>query len=368
MRKTLRLFLVVVVIVAGLAGGCSSSNQPSNQPAMQKVRIGVSPFQDTLVPTVGYEKGWYNEEGIDAQFSLLGWTEVMQALSAGHVDVAVNNIYAVIADHQQDPNLVFYYGLNPFDNGAALMIRPNGGIRPLAEMLKTYSDRPTAIKMTAMQLKGKTIITTGGTDMEQSVLTAARKADLYPNKDFKILNLDSDEGLAAFLRGDGDAYLGGIPQRTTAGNRGMVEMLTGADLGPPPINGLVTTRAYARDHQDELLKILHVWFRIVNYINNNLDEGANIIVKQMNAAGSDFTVADFKKFWNNYESYPASPAEVQRVMLDPNGRNYWKAQWDDCNLYLKEVLGKIKDPVPPEGIFLMEQAHSAYINKYGEGP
>jgi len=357
-------FIAISVGCTGFFLACRPT-APSPQTTLTKVRFGISPFQDTLVPIVGQGKNWYIDEGLDVEFSFLGWTEVMEALSAGHVDVAVNNIYAVVADHPQNPNLIYYYGFNPFDRGAALMIRPDGRMKTIDQIMKEYPDRATAIRMTALQLKNKTVITTGNSDMEQSVMAAARKAGLVPQKDFKIIDLDPDNGLAAFIRGEGDAYLGGVPQRTEAEKRGMLEMLTGLDLGPPPINGLVTTKQYAEAHQDELLRILHVWFKTVNYIDSNLDDGASIIVKQMRANGSDFTNEDFKKYWNNYESYPSSPQEVQQLILDPNGKNYWKAQWDDCNFYLQDITGRITQPVKAEDAFWMERAQKAYTDKYG---
>lgn len=362
--------LLLFAISVGFLIGCNpTSPQSNNQSTPQtsaKVRFAVSPFQDTLVPIVGREKGWYREEGLDVDFSVLGWTEVMEALSAGSVDVAINNISSVVATHQQNPNIIYYYGLNPFDNGFALMIRSDGKLKTLQQMMQQYPDRETAIKMTAAQLKGKTVVTTGKTDMEQGVAAAARKGELDFKKDIKILDLNPDEGLTAFLRGEGDAYIGGIPQRTKAGKEGMIEMLTGADLGPPPINGLVTTKQYAEAHQSELLKILRVWFKTVKYINSNMDDGGAIITKEMNSyAGGNFTVEDFKKFWNNYESYPASPKEIQQIILDPKGKNYWQARFNDCNTYFHEITGTIKQPVKAEDAFWMEKVQKAYIEKYG---
>jgi len=147
----------------------------------------------------------------------------------------------------------------------------------------------------------------------------------------------------------------------------MLEMLTGADLGPPPINGLVTTKEYASKHQEVLLKLLHVWFKTINYMNQNMDDGAAVLIKDLNSrTGAQFTLEDFKKFWNNYEHYPASPHEVQELILDPKGRNYWKARWDDCNNYFLEVTHVISKRVDPEDGFWMLKAQTAYVAKYGE--
>jgi len=369
MRKRTLLVLALGLIVIGIiaTGLVINRNQGFNRKVLQtKVRFGVSPFQDTLLPIVGREKGWYREEGLDVEFKVLGWTEVQEALSAGAVDVAINNISSVIATHERNPQIVYWYGFNPFDNGFALMIRPNGNIKTLQEIEKGLNDHDLAVRITAAQLKGKKVITTSKTDMEQGVAAAARRGGLNFLKDIHIIDLNPDEGLAAFLRGEGDAYIGGIPQRTRASKEGMVEMLTGADLGPPPINGIVTTRDFALKHQDVLLKLLRVWFKTIKFINKDMKDGSNIISKELNSyTGAQFTFEDFRKFWNNYEHFPESPHEVQSLILDPKGRNYWKSRWDDCNLYFHEITHTIAKPVNPDDAFMMLQAQKAYVAEYG---
>jgi len=360
------LLVLLVSITIGTVAYWSMRPHPAYAVAPTSIRIGISPFQDTLLPVVGEKKGWYRKEGLNAEIRILGWTEVMEALSAGHVDVAINNISSVVATHERNPEIVYWYGLNPFDDGFALMIRPNGKLKTLAQFAAGVSDRREAVRLAAAQLKGKTVITTGKTDMEQGVAAAARQGGLDFKRDIRIIDLNPDEGLAAFLGGEGDAFIGGIPQRTRASKEGMLEMLTGADLGPPPINGFVTTKRFAHEHQDALLKLLRVWFRTVNHINVHMEDGAGIIIATLNAqSGADFTLEDFRKFWNKYEHYPASPREVQRVILDPTGRNYWRKVWDDCNNYFFEITNTITRPVDPKDAFLMEEAQRAYVAKYG---
>jgi ABC-type nitrate/sulfonate/bicarbonate transport system substrate-binding protein len=330
------------------------------------VRFGISPYQDTLLPIIGEEKHWYAGEGLGVQFKYLGWTEVMEALSSGQVDVALGNMSLVISTHERNPELIYVYALNPFDDGFALMVRPRGPLKALSVVLQQYPDRAAAVRATAAQLKGKTVITTGNTDMEQGVAAAALRGGLDFRKDVHIIDLNPDEGLAAFLRGEGDAYIGGIPQRTRAAKEGMTEMLTGADLGPPPINGLVSTRTYAAAHQGEILKILKVWFRSVRYVDQNRADGAGIIIGKLNAmSAASFTIADFNRFWNISEHFPASPKEVASMILEPSGRDYWAASWDNCNHYFLDISKTIKKPVPAEGVFIMPDIQAAYLSRYG---
>jgi len=336
-----------------------------------KVVFGISPFQDTYMPILGNIKGWYKEEGIDVEFKVLGWTEVQEALSSGasdKIDLGINNITSIITTHEKNPDLVYYYGFNTFDNGFALMIRPESKLKPLQYFLDKGQSLEEAIKNTGAQLKGMSIITTSNTDMEQGVAALARKGGLDFMQDVKIINLNPDEGLASFLTGTGDAFIGGIPQRTKAGKEGMIEMITGSNLGPPPINGIVTTKQFALENPETLSKILKVWFKIVNYTNANLDEVSEIMAKELNKnTASGFTSEDFKKFWNVYEHYPSSPEDVQKEILDSNGQNYWKKHWDDCNYYFYNIKKSMPAPVNPEDAFYMEKAQKDLIQYLQNG-
>lgn len=359
-KLTRSRFLLLMVLVAALGLGgriaCTDSDEPGGE-GLTKVRLAVSPFQDTLLPIVGKELGWYEEAGLDVDIVILGWTEVQEAIAAKSVDVGINNISSVIATHHNAPELVYAYGMNTFDNGFALMVRPDGPFKTLEQLERELGDREAAIRAAAAQLKGKAVVTTSGTDMEQGVAAAARRGGL-DFSEVRILNLAPDEGLAAFLAGSGDAYIGGVPQRTRAGKEGMLELLSGADFGPPPINGFVTTASYFDSNKETLVSLLNIWFRTVAYIDSREGEpgrtGAEIIIKALNEnSGASFTLEDFWLFWNKLEHYPPTPAAVHAEILSEDGSNYWKRRWDDCNSYFHDVVHRIPEKVTPEGVFRM---------------
>lgn len=338
---------------------------PAAKPALVKIVYGISPFQDTYLPALGKDMGWYEEEGLDVEFKILGWTEVQEALAAGEVDVAVNNISSVISVYEKWPQFVYYYGFNIFDAGAALMGKPE--FKSAEEFAAEGMDQKAAVKAAVEQMRGKTVVTTGNTDMEQAVLGAAYRNGLDYTKDFKVVDMNPDEGLAAFLSGTGDFYLGGIPQRTRATKEGYKPIIIGAQLAPPPLNGIITTKDYAAKNEEALLKIIKVWFRIVNYVQNNTDEAGDKVITTLNQqTGANMTVDDFKTFWQNYEHYPLSAAQVQQDILDPSGYSYWKARFDDCNWYFYDVKKSIAAPVKAEDAMMLEQVQKAYVAKYGD--
>ena len=355
--KQARGILIVLLLAVFAVGGVQAQDE------MVSVRYGVSPFQDTLLPILGQEFGWYAEEGLDVEFVILGWTEVQEALAAGEVDVAINNISSVIATFDAF-QFVYAYGFNIFDAGAALMARPE--FKSVEEFEEEGLEREDAVVAALQQMQGHTVVTTGNTDMGQAVVGSAARVGLDPDMDITIVDLNPDEGLAAFLSGTGDFYLGGIPQRTRATAEGFKPVVVGADLAPPPLNGIITTPDYAAENQETILKLLNVWFRIVNFVEENTDEGAAIILDVLNAqTGANMSVEGFKEFWQGYEHYPLNPGEIERDILSEDGYSYWRARWDDTNDYFVNVSGVIMEPVPTEGVFLMEEIHAAYVEMYG---
>ncbi len=357
MKNRTAIVGLVLLALVGIATAYLFLGKQPNDP--ERIVVGVSPFQDTILPIVGEELGFYEEEGLIVEFRVLGWTEVLEALSAPEgtgVDVAIYNICGVVGGHQNNPNLVYAYGTNPFDKGAALLVRPDENFLTIDQYLAQGLDRENAVSSAVRQLRGRKIITTSNTDMEQNVWSAITRAGLDFERDVEIVNLPPEEGLAAFLSGEGDAYLGGVPQRFAAVREGMLELVSGTDLGPAPINGFVTTQSFADGNSEKLVKMLRVWFRIVQHTNENIDETANIVSARLNAeVPGSFSPDDFKNAWNVIESFPPSPDAVQSDILDPSGPNYWRSRWNACNDYFVNVSRSMESPVQPEGVFRMQE-------------
>jgi ABC-type nitrate/sulfonate/bicarbonate transport system substrate-binding protein len=330
-----------------------------------KVTIGLSPFQDTLLPIIGKEKGWFEKEGLAVEFKTLAWNSIMPAVASNGIDVAVYNTTGVVSVYNKQPDLIFWYPWNIFAKGAALMGRPNIGLKTVNDFEKEGMAHPDAVKATVQQLKAKTFVTTMGSDMGKAVVEATHNNGLDRN-DFKIIDMDPDQGLAAFISGTGDAYLGGIPQRTRLTKEGYLTLLTGPDVAPVPLNGWVTTKGFAEKNPGALLKLQHVMFKIIRYTNANQDEIAKFITDRLNSeTGAKMTVEDFKKFWNDIEAYPKNPKEVQKDILAESGYAHWKRTWDNDNYYFVDVDKLIPAKVPYDA-FWGDKIQEQYIAKYGD--
>src|SRR5262245_58604352 len=113
-KLTYQLVFLVIALLA-LAGCSGTTLQPSVPPAVQtvaptaqqpgpttaaelvKIRLGISPFQDTMLPTIGVDKGWFKDEGLDVSLTTLAWNDVMTAFASKSVDAAINNTSGVIS-------------------------------------------------------------------------------------------------------------------------------------------------------------------------------------------------------------------------------------------------------------------------------
>ena len=359
------LGMVALLGMVLVAGSCGHKTQNS---AVQTVRFAVPASLDSLVVTFAQEKGWYREEGLNLQFTMVPPDKVQEALASGSVDVAWSTTTDTMIASVNNPNVVFIYPWNTFDKGFALIARPVGPFESVEELNKTIPSYVDAVRAAAAQLRDKTVVTTANTDMEHAVASAAERGELI-FKNVRIINLPPDKGLAAFLSGTGDAYMGGLPQRTRAVKEGMVEIISGFDIGPAPINGLVTSRAYLRDHEDVILKILKVWFRTATYTNSHTDEVGTYIAAELNRqGGAHYDVADFSRDWNGLEHFVDSPQYAQQEIFETKGANYWRRRWDDDNAYLFRIKKSVPYPVSSDGIFLADTMQIKFLRRYGKGP
>ncbi len=342
------------------AGGANAEN------AGGKITLGISPFQDTLLPLVAERKGWFEEANLDVELKTLGWEAIMPAVASGAVDVAINNTTGVISVANREPNVIYWYGWNPFTEGAALIGSKDGDLKTVEQLQKQGLSEKEAVDQALKQLRGKTIVTTLSSDMGKAVNSALESVGMN-REDVKLVDLNPDQGLAAFLAGrTGDAYLGGVPQRTKAVKEGFPIIASGPQLAPPPINGFVTTKSFAQANEEQMLTLMNVMFKTIQHCNKNTDDCADIIVGELNkTTGGGLTNADFKAFWQKIENYAANPQEVQRAILDPSGYAYWKKTWDGDNEYLVEQEKTIPSPVSAEDHFWGERVQKAYKERYG---
>jgi ABC-type nitrate/sulfonate/bicarbonate transport system substrate-binding protein len=312
----------------------SPTSVPSN---MTKVVYGISPYQDTMIPVLAEKKGWYAQEGLDVEIKILPWGEVMSALASGAIDVALqnfNSFEATAPNINQGGGDVIYYAPFYVFKGAAIMVRP-GEFATFQEMKSQLVDSDEALVKTVQQLKGKTIFLTKGTEMEEIVTKAIEKAGLS-SSDVTIIHAQPEDSLAAFLQGEGDGFSAGVTEHLKAHKEiGAVPLVTAGDLGIVVIDGLVTRKSFAEAHPEALQKLKNLWFQSISYIDRNFDDGAGIVIQELNENGSyTFDMNDYRYTWEYTQFFPKTEEEAHQSFLDEQSPFYWQKTWDAINSFL----------------------------------
>lgn len=363
---TVGLTLTLAASAAACAspGGGTTNAVSDSCKTSTKISIATTPYQDSLLMTLGTKLGWYAKECLQVSFTNVDFSTTMSTLASGTTDVAWYNTTGVVSTYNRDPDLVYVYPWDIFDEGAAMMARPSVGLTTFDDFVKQGMSDDDATKAVFQELKGKNVITTLGSDTGAALQMALRRQGL-PEDWVKITDLSQDQGLTLFLRGTGDVYLGGIPQRQTLVKKDYDTLIAGADLAPPPLNGFVTTKKFYDANQEAMLKLQHVTFEAIRYAQENTPEVAKYVADTFNKqTGGTMTADDFTSFFQQYEHYPLNAGEAQKDIFSADGYAYWKNIWDQDNEYLHDVTKAIPETVPTSA-FLGEEFQKAYVDKYG---
>jgi len=374
MKSRIALVVSALAVTTVLAAcGSSSKNSSSTGGAdssaaacakTTSISIATTPYQDSLIMTLGNKLGWYAKACLKVSFTNVDFTNEMSTVVSGTTNVAWYNTTGVVSTYHQDNSLVYVYPWDIFDQGAAMMARPSANLTTYDEFVKQGKTSDDAVAAVIDELHGKTVITTIGSDTGEDLVMALRRQN-KPQDWVKIINLGQDQGLATFLRGTGDAYIGGIPQRQTLVSKNYDTLLAGSNLTPAPLNGFVTKRSFYDANKDALLSLMQVTFMAVRYTEAHLDEVAAYVSKTFNAqTGGTLSADDFKTFWQKYEHYPVNAGDAQKLIFTQGGIGYWKAIWQQDNDYLYTVTKAIPASVP-ESAFLGEEFQKDYVAKFG---
>lgn len=332
--------------------------------SMTSISIATSPYEDSLLMSVGQQLGWYKQNCLNVTFKNVSYSSIMQALAAGSTNVAWYTTSGVAATYHLDKGLVYYYPWDIVAQGNALMGRPNDGLKTEAQFVKQGMSTSKAIAAVIKELHNKDVITTKD-NVREELLVAALHRQGKPLSWIKETNLDAASGLAAFLRGTGDAYISGIPQRQTLIDHGYKVLLAGPDLAPAALNGFLTTKTFYKQHEQALLALQHVMFMTMRFTDKHKQQVAKYIASTYDhATGSNVTPAQFLQDYQGLELYPRTAAETAKLTLRKGSKYDWRAEWQLDNTYLYKLAHSIPSAVPTSS-FLGMQFQAAYAKKYG---
>lgn len=315
---------VPVVAAESTAVPVAATAETPKQPEMITVRFGNLPYLDYGPWIVAEKMGYLEDQGIKIETTIFEVEQpLIEAMLGGSIDVAAGADSPFILLAPQAKDKLKMVSVHSLFTGYSIMGRPND-VTTYDQFIAEGKTQEEALAAAGMQLKGKTIILPGGASFYPVLDTALGYAGLT-QADVQIIDMDPVEGAAAFLQGTGDFYSDGLPSRFRLEKEGMVNMLTGVQMGGGAMDtaGLYVTADFYEKNPEVVYGFLKAWYKAVDYIKTNPDEAIAMMIDWINEqSGAGMTVEDGKRFLTDLVLFPTYD-EVGEWFFTESSPYYW---------------------------------------------
>ncbi len=357
MKRLGRVLICLVLVSAMSLSGCSQStgkteSQDSSKGEIPKVKLkfATEPYPDHTVPYIGIEQKFFEDVGIELEtVDSIDADKVPSVLVAGTYDFASGAPSLFIPSMGQGEFTTFAFS-NLF-LGYSVMA-PEG--------TKTYSDfvdegmsGEEAIKAALGQMKGKIFTYPSESAIKPFIDLCFQKAGMTLD-DVENEVIDDSNGVALMLSGRADFKVGGVPSAATLASNGFVPILSAKDIVESAEasmdseevrsilhNGWTTTKKWADENHDTVLRLAAVCFRINQYVNDNPEDAAKIHVNYVNSlAGTEFSEEEVQGLYST--SIPLYTWDMQIPWFeDEEDPLYWEYEiGSTLKMYESEGLFK----------------------------
>lgn len=225
----------------------------------RKIRIALPSMSLTDLPlAIAYKRGFYREEGLDAELIQIAGSPAAAALVAENVDyIAHTSRIVALAVRGGGVKLIFSHAVKP---SFYLVARPE---------IKKIND-----------LKRQTvgISSFGGTSYRLTKLTL-ENFGLYPPKDVALRALGEDSlRLAAMIGNSVQATLLAPDYVTKARELGFNVLVYSGDVVELPMNGLGTTDKKIREERDEVRRVIRASLRGLRFLHEDRGGSTAVII------------------------------------------------------------------------------------------
>ncbi len=215
----------------------------------EPLKIGYSDWPGWVAWEVGIEKGWFEEAGVDVEFEWFDYVASMDAFAAGKLDaVPMTNGDTLVTGATGGKGIMIL--LNDYSNGNDMVVAAPG--------IKSVAD-----------LKGKKVGVEIGFVGHLLLLNALEKAGLTET-DVELVNVPTNETPQVLASGDVSAIVAWQPNSGQALKQvpGSTAIYTSADEPGLIYDVLAVTPASYAARKDDWAKVIKVWYRIVDFIND----------------------------------------------------------------------------------------------------
>jgi NitT/TauT family transport system substrate-binding protein len=273
--KVALLPVLAALVVLPLLAGCPNNPTNSSNPATgahsgKPLSIAYSDWPGWLVWEIAVQKNFFKDAGVDVKMEWFDYGPSIEAYEAGKVDailIACGDSLPTGAHGKPSTIIV----LTDYSNGNDMIIGKKG-----VESIKDLKGKKVALERTLV---------------EHLLLDKALKDNGLSESDVTLVDVKTDETPQTLGSGNVDAVGAWYPisGRTLNSVTGSKPLYTSANAPGLIYDALQVTPESLAAHRDEWKKVIGVWFRCLEFLNDpkTHDEAVKIMVARINAKPED---------------------------------------------------------------------------------
>ncbi len=332
--------LSVVLAAAFMVGAAAASEAPV------KVTLGLTPYSMYNVWVVAKDYGIDKEFGLDFDIKdFAGTAQAAQATIRG--DVAISS--SCIAEHLTSivgaKNLVHFSTVGYFKGFFYV-----GRESEIMEWDKLVAEKGLAgaVDFRRKEFKGKTFCIIP--QRRALILDTIAQVGLTEG-DVKFLQFADDQKAAtAFLAGQGNFYIGSLPQQRMLVREDGYVNAGGSDiLGPAGLwyDTMTATKEWMAANNETALRLLGVLYATVNEFDKDPVKFSKIAARNLTrVTGSDYSDEEYLEFQTKYDDF-LSLEEARDGIYNPKSPEYWRVSVD-YQIQLQIADGVLLPGVSPD--------------------
>jgi len=264
--------------------------------AADKIRIGFGELVASYISLpLGQKKGFFQEEGLQAEFIRMNSTVGLATLISGEID--------------------YYAAIGP---GVAAAIR---GVP--AKIVACYVPGPTAMLIarpefkSVQELRGKTIgINIFGSNLEIIGRNIFKHFGLDPDKEIKFLAGGPLEArFSAMKQGVIAATLGAPPTDFLGKKMGFVVLARAHELFSFPVTGILSSDKKIREKSDEIKRVIKAGIKANRYIRQNRDGTIQTMMEWMKI-DKEMATATYDSVGKAFNEDGSLPEDGLRLLIE----------------------------------------------------
>lgn len=372
-KKVISIFLIMALLVSMLTA-CSGSDSGNTETETESeketqeltsVNVGMTPYSMYAIWAIAKDMGIDKEFGLD--LNLVNCTSTANGATLlvgnGDVDISASCISEHLACVETADNIVNFSVIGDFTG--FFYVGREDTFTSWEEILEEYDGDEAAAKEARLkEFSGKSICCIP--QRKAMIIDTISQVGLTESDITLVYFADDAKAANALLTGEGDMYIGSLPQQKALMkedgfvNVGGTEILGASGLW---YDTMMTTKEYLDDNWDTSKKILACYFATVNEFYKDSEACAEIASKWLTEnSGSEFTVEDWLDMQQNYDVYQTLEMAAEEF-YNPESDRYWKVS---AEAQMAQLVSDGTLTNPKEASYYYEQSQKLFDEVYAD--